>query len=207
VAIVPRLYSIKPAITLRGRTFRGLRGWAGKPLHPPLTDFPIVSYVLCAAFDLVSFIAWRTKGSDSTIPANAFVAATWVIVPGAVVSLGTALTGFWDWWRGIARNRSSGPIGRARHTQVWRTINWHATVMLTVTAIVIVDIAVRLAQYDRHHATLPVTILSVLAGLLVVFGASYGGSLVFDYQFNVEDLEGSTVYDETEVDQMPGKKR
>jgi uncharacterized membrane protein len=206
VAIVPRLYSIKPAITLRGRKFRGLRGWAGKPLHPPLTDFPIVSYVLCAAFDLVSFVAWKAKGSGSTIPSDAFVAATWVIVCGAVVSLGTALTGFWDWWKGIARDRSTGPIGRARHTQVWRTINWHATVMLTVTAIVIVDVVLRLIQYDRHHATLPLTILSVIAGLLVSFGATYGGSLVFDYQFNVEDLAGSTVYDESESDQMPGKK-
>lgn len=37
-----RLFSIKPSITLKGREFRGLRGWAGKPLHPPLTDFPIV---------------------------------------------------------------------------------------------------------------------------------------------------------------------
>ena len=33
-----------------------------------------------------------------------------------------------------------------------------------------------------------------------------GGSLVFDYQFNVESISGSTVWDETETDQFPGKK-
>jgi uncharacterized membrane protein len=203
---VPKLYSIKPSITFRGRRFFGIRGWSGKPTHPPLTDFPIVAYVLAAAFDVISFIAWRSKGTDSTIPFNAFIAATWVIVAGALVSLATALTGFWDWWKGIPRKRSTGPLGRAQHTQVWRTINWHATVMLTVTAIVVVDIVVRLSQYDRHHATLSTTVLSVLAGLLVSYGATYGGSLVFDYQFNVEDVTGSTVWDETEEDRFPGRK-
>ena len=41
-----RKFSIRPTLTLKGRTFKGLRGWSGKPLHPPLTDFPIVAYVL-----------------------------------------------------------------------------------------------------------------------------------------------------------------
>jgi uncharacterized membrane protein len=203
---VARLFSIKPSITLKGRKFKGIRGWAGKPTHPPLTDFPIVAYILAAAFDLVSYIVWKVKGADSTVAADAFIAATWVIIPGAVVSLGAALTGFFDWWKGLDRKPNSGPIGQASHTQVWRTVNWHMTVMLTVTVIVIIDILVRLGQYNRHYATLPTTVLSVLAGLLVFYGAAYGGSLVFDYQFNVEGLKGSTAWDETEEDQPPGKK-
>ncbi|MEA2581373.1 MAG: putative rane protein [Actinomycetota bacterium] len=201
-----RLFSIKPSITFKGRKFKGIRGWAGKPTHPPLTDFPIVAYILAAAFDLVSYIVWKMKGADSTVAADAFIAATWVIIPGAVLSLGAALTGFFDWWKGLDRRPNTGPIGKASHTQVWRTVNWHMTVMLTVTVIVIIDIVVRLGQYDRHYATLPTTVLSVLAGLLVVYGAGYGGSLVFDYQFNVEGLKGSTAWDESEVDQLPGKK-
>ena len=44
-------FAFRPTLTFRGRTFKGLRGWSGKPLHPPLTDFPIVAYVLAAAFD------------------------------------------------------------------------------------------------------------------------------------------------------------
>jgi len=51
-----KLFSIKPGITLRGRTFKGLRGWSGKPMHPPLTDFPIVAYVLVAVFDVISYV-------------------------------------------------------------------------------------------------------------------------------------------------------
>ena len=196
-----KLFSIKPSLTLKGREFRGLRGWAGKPLHPPLTDFPIVCYLLTAVFDIISYFA-----AGSQAAGNCFVAATYVIIAGALVSLGTALTGFWDWWKGMDRQPSTGFPGKAKHTQVWRTANWHMSVMLTVTGIVIADIIVRLLQFGDRHADFTTMILSILAGVLVSYGAAYGGSLVYDYQFNVESLDGSTAWDETETDQLPGDK-
>jgi uncharacterized membrane protein len=196
-----RLFSIKSGMTLKGREFRGLRGWAGKPLHPPLTDFPIVCYVLVAVFDIISYF-----GIGSQVKLNFFVAGTYVIIAGALVSLGTALTGFWDWWKGMDRDPSTGFPGKARHTQVWRTANWHMAVMLTVTGIVIADIIVRLLQFDDGDANFSTMILSIFAGALVSYGATYGGSLVYDYQFNVESLDGSTAWDETESDQTPADK-
>ena len=202
-----RLFSIKPGMTLKGREFRGLRGWAGKPLHPPLTDFPIVCYALTALFDVISFYNASQGGIESRSTArDFFAAATYVIVAGAIVSLGTALTGFWDWWKGMERDRT-GILGRAKHTQVWRTANWHMAVMLTVTGIVIVDIVVRCRQFSQGYTEPFTMVLSILAAALVSYGAAYGGSLVYDYQFNVESLEGKTVWDETEVDQNPGEKR
>jgi len=39
-------FSVRPSITFKGRKFLGLRGFTGKPLHPPLTDVPIGAYVL-----------------------------------------------------------------------------------------------------------------------------------------------------------------
>jgi uncharacterized membrane protein len=206
-AKMPRLFSFKPALTFKGRAFHGVRGWAGKPTHPPLTDFPVVCYVLAATFDLISFVGHRGSGSSvRPFVRDFFMSGTYVIIAGAIVSLATATTGFWDWWKGIDRE-PTGPLGRAKHTQVWRTINTHMTIMLTVTAIAVADIIVRLAQMDTHHATLGVLVLSLAAGLLVVTGAAYGGSLVFDYRFNVESLGRSTVWDESEVDQMPADKR
>jgi uncharacterized membrane protein len=77
---------------------------------------------------------------------------------------------------------------------------------VTVTVLVIVDIVVRLAQFDDGFARVPTMVLSIVAAVLVFVGAVYGGSLVFDYQFNVESLEGSTAWDETEVDQLPADK-
>lgn len=63
-------------------------------LHPPLTDFPIVAYVLVAILDLVSYIA---SYQDSLgVGRDTFVTGTWVIIAGAIVSLGAAITGFWD---------------------------------------------------------------------------------------------------------------
>jgi uncharacterized membrane protein len=120
--------------------------------------------------------------------------------------LATALTGFWDWWKGMDRQPSSGFLGKAKHTQVWRTANWHMAVMLTVTTIVIADIILRLLQYDNGYANLSTMTLSILAGSLVSYGAAYGGSLVYDYQFNVESLDGSSAWDETETDQLPSNK-
>ena len=196
-----RLFSIKPSMTLKGREFRGLRGWAGKPLHPPLTDFPIVCYVLVAVFDVISYIA-----PSGSVARDFFVSGTYVIIAGAIFSLGTALTGFWDWWKGMERQPSTSFPGKAKHTQAWRTANWHMAVMLSVTGIVIADIIVRLLQFDAGHVNFSTMILSILTGALVSYGATYGGSLVYDYQFNVESLDGSTAWDETERDQMPGDK-
>jgi uncharacterized membrane protein len=187
-----RKFSIRPGITLRGRKFKGLRGFSGKPLHPPLTDIPVAAYVLVAVFDVVS----RVAGDDSTIGRDFFVSGTHVIIAGAVVSLATALTGFWDWLK------SSDPGTQAR-----RTANWHMTVMLTVTAIVIVDIVIRLFQWSDHVATTPlVMILSIIAGGLVSIGALYGGELVYDFGFNVETAGDSPVWHESEEDVFPGQK-
>ena len=200
-----RLFSVRPALTLKGRAFHGIRGWAGKPTHPPLTDFPVVCYALAAAFDVISFVGGRGSGSSRPFARDFFMAGTYVVIAGAIVSLATVTTGFWDWWKGIDRE-PTGPLGRAKHTQVWRTINTHMAIMLTVTAIVVVDIIVRLEQVDIHHATVGVLILSLVAGLLVAVGAAYGGTLVFDHQFNVESAVGSTVWDESEVDQTSADK-
>lgn len=205
-----RLFSIRPGMSLKGRKFKGLRGYSGKPFHPPLTDIPITAYIFAAVFDIISYFKGYNGSGEyaqvSDVAHAFFLAGTYTIIGGAIVSLGTAVTGFWDWWKGLDRDRSTGLLGKAKHTQVWRTANWHMTLMLTTTAIVIVDIIVRLVQFDDGYAKLFVMILSVLAAAIVSWGATYGGSLVYDYQFNVEDLSGTTVWDETEIDQMPGDK-
>src|ERR671918_1695319 len=96
-----KLFSIKPALSFKGRKFKGLRGWSGKPLHPPLTDFPVAAYVLAAAFDVVSYFAARGNdaalGARSGVAHDFFVAATYVMVAGGTFSLGAGVTGFLGW--------------------------------------------------------------------------------------------------------------
>ena len=203
---MPRLFSIKPTLTMKRRKFKGLRGWAGKPTHPPLTDIPVAAYVLAAVFDLISFF---TRNADSTVSRDFFVAATYVLIGGVIVSIPTALTGVWDWLKSTPK-----------HTQAWRTANWHMAVMLTVTAIVIVDIVLRLDRWPpqgpiegfRGFEPIPgasginlvILILSLLAGGLVAFGATYGGALVYEYGFNVETSGDHPVWHESETDVYPG---
>jgi uncharacterized membrane protein len=191
-----RLFSIRPTWSFKGRRSQGLRGFTGKPFHPPLTDFPIACYALAAVFDLISFF------SDQMDPKaqDFFAAATFVMVSGFIVSLGTAFTGFMDWWKGIPRDRKTGWLGKAKHTQVWRTINWHATVMLTVTAITLVDVLLRIGSFDEGQTNGLWLVLSLVAAGLVLFGAAYGGTLVFEYGFNVENV--SEVWEESEEDHV-----
>lgn len=198
---MPKLYSIRPTLSLKGRRFRGLRGFTGKPFHPPLTDFPIVCYSLAAVFDLISYVS----SGDDPKAHDFFAAATFVMVAGFVVGLGAAITGFFDWWKGIPRDRRSGPIGRAKHTQVWRTINWHATVMVTVTVITLADLLLRIPSFEEGQTQLAWLVLSVLAAALVLFGAAYGGTLVFEYGFNVENVD--EVWTETDEDHVRGERR
>jgi uncharacterized membrane protein len=198
---VARIYSIRPTLSLKGRRSQGLRGFSGKPFHPPLTDFPIVCYALAAVFDLVSFFS----GADDPKAHDFFAAATFVIVAGFVVGLGAVFTGFLDWWKGIPRDRTSGPIGTAKHTQVWRTINWHATVMIVVTVLTLLGLVLRIGGFDEGQTQIAWLVLSCLAAALVLFGAAYGGTLVFEYGFNVENID--EVWNESEQDHVRPERR
>ena len=186
-----RKFSVRPTLTLKGRTFKGLRGWSGKPLHPPLTDFPIVAYVFAAGFDVVSWIG----GADRGWARELWHAGTFVFVAGAAVSVFAALTGLWD-------ARKSSESG----TQARRTINTHATIMITVTVLALADVVWRLNGY-RSEAVTPIGIalLSVVIALLVSVGATFGGTLVYDYGFNVETAGDSAVWHKSETDVFPGQ--
>jgi uncharacterized membrane protein len=186
-----RHFSFRPGLTLRGRQFKGLRGWAGKPSHPPLTDVPVGAYMIAAALDVIS-----VAGQDNAWARDFYRAATFVLVAGAAISLLTILTGWWDWLR------SSQPGTQAR-----RTINAHAVTMLTVTTLVLADLATRIFVYPAHHYT-PVVplVLSLAAAALTVLGGTLGGGLAYDYGFNVETAGDSPVWHQSEVDVFPGDK-
>ena len=185
-----RKFSVRPTLTLKGRTFKGLRGWSGKPLHPPLTDFPIAAYVLGAVFDVLSIIG----GEDRTWARELWHAATFVFVGGAAVSVLAAFTGLWDAWM-------SSEAG----TQARRTINTHATIMMTVTVLALADVAWRLNAYNIEPVTpVGIAVLSVVIALLVSVGATFGGTLVYDYGFNVETAGDHPAWHKSETDVLPG---
>jgi len=185
-----RKFSVRPVLTVKGRTFKGLRGWSGKPAHPPLTDFPIAAYIFAAAFDVISIIG----GTHHTWAREFFHAGTYTFIGGGAVSVLAALTGLWDAWK-------SSEAG----TQARRTINTHATIMVTVTVLALADIAWRLNDYHTKASTPGgIVALSIVIAVLVSIGATFGGSLVFDYGFNVETAGDDPVWHTSDLDVFPG---
>jgi len=180
---------------MKGRKFKGIRGWAGKPTHPPLTDIPVAAYVLVAVFDVISFVASRND-PFSNVARDFFVAGTHVVWAGAIISVFTIITGFWDWLKSTP-NR----------TQAWRTANWHMAVMLTASMLVAANIMLRFAYWETGYeqgTDGTIMALSVVVGLLVMFGSLYGGAMVYEFAFNVEQ-DFDHAYTETPDDHWPGK--
>ena len=185
-----RKFSIRPTLTIKGRTFKGIRGWSGKPLHPPLTDVPIAAYIMAAGFDVISVIA----GKEHSLARDLWHAGTFLFVAGAVVSVFAAITGLWD-------AKSSSEAG----TQARRTINTHATIMIVVTVLALGDLAWRLNDYHTALVTpAGIAVLSVIIGVLVSVGATFGGAMVFEYGFNVEPAGDHPVWHKSETDVFPG---
>jgi uncharacterized membrane protein len=186
-----RRFSFRPTFTFRGRQFKGLRGWAGKPLHPPLTDIPVAAYVFVAAFDLISAL-----GHEQEWARDFYRAGSFVLIVGAAVSVLTALTGFWDWLK------STEP-----GTQVRRTANAHMLTMVTMTVLVLTNVALRVFVYwDEPSTTGLVLALSLVVAGLVTGGAALGGALAFEYGFNVETAGDHPAWHRSEVDVLPGHR-
>src|SRR5205823_10979002 len=138
------------------------------------------------------------RGGLSTILRHHAVApqrykgATFTMWGGAIVSVATALTGFWDWYRASEKG-----------TQARRTINAHAWTMITATVLVIVDLIMRTWVYDNSlHTPGRVLVISLVIFVLIVLGGTIGGELTYDYGFNVETAGDSPVWAKTEADVM-----
>ena len=185
-----RTFSFRPGLTLRGRKFKGLRGYAGKPFHPPLTDVPIGAYTVVAVLDVLSKLL---HSGHKEVALQLYKGGTFTMWVGAGVSVFTALTGFWDWWKSSEKG-----------TQARRTINAHAWTMITATVLVIVDLILRTWVYDNAAATPGrVLVISLVIMLLITVGGTIGGELTYDYGFNVEVAGDSPVWAKSEQDVFP----
>jgi uncharacterized membrane protein len=150
------------------------------------------AFMLAAVFDLISIVG----GDDQPWARDFYRAASFVLVAGGLVSLLALLTGFWDWLTSTEKG-----------TQARRTVNAHAWTMTTVTVIVAVGIVVRALEYwDQPSTPLAALVLSLVAAALTVVGGTIGGTLAFDYGFNVETAGDHPVWHTSETDVFPGEK-
>ncbi len=181
-----RRFSFRPALEFRGRKFKGLRGFAGKPFHPPLTDVTVGAYTIAPVLDIASFLF-----KDSSWAETAHVAAGYVFVIGAVSSIATVITGFVDW------------LTTEKGTQNRRMANAHAWTMVLMTVFVLISLWYRnFAEGGEYYAEPDGigVVLSLIVLGLVTIGGTIGGSLVYDWGFNIETAKDSAVWHPSESD-------
>lgn len=181
-----RRFSFRPTIEFRGRKFKGLRGFAGKPFHPPLTDVTVGAYTIAPLFLIVAFLF-----KDSSWAGDMQKAGAWVLLVGGISSVATALTGFADW------------LNTQKGTQVRRMANAHAWTMIVLTVIALFTLwYIFLANGGRHFSEpsgWAVALGLVILGL-VSLGGTMGGSLTYDWGFNVETAKDHPVWHPSEQD-------
>ena len=178
-----RRFSFRPAFEFRGRKFKGLRGFAGKPSHPPLTDVPVGAYVIGPVLDLTALL-WR----DSSWANDVYRAGGFTLLVGATVSVATIVTGFADW------------LNTERGTQMRRMANAHAWAMITLTVLVLGDLGLRYLGDRSQSPDGMIVLFGLLIAALVTIGGTIGGSMVYDFGFNVETASDNHVYHVSEQD-------
>lgn len=181
-----RRFSFQPGLEFRGRKFKGLRGFAGKPFHPPLTDVTVGAYTIAPILLILAFLFQTSSWAEDAQKAGA-----WVLLIGGISSTATALTGFADW------------LNTQKGTQVRRMVNAHAWTMIVLTAVVLLALwYLFLAEGGAYFSepSGPTVILSLIIFVLVTIGGTIGGSLTYDWGFNVETAKDHPVWHPSEQD-------
>jgi uncharacterized membrane protein len=142
-----------------------IRGFPGKPSHPPLTDVAIGAYTVGVAM----LVAGALGLEEEQMAHGALLA----IGGGLAVSLPTALTGLLDWLQ----------IEKGTPRRTIATV--HLIAMLLATAAFAVTFLTHLDGYDDGTVEGQVAVLGLVAEGLLTAGGYLGGTLVFVYGVRV----------------------
>jgi uncharacterized membrane protein len=145
-----------------------LKGLAGHPLHPPLTDATIGTYTFATAAAVLSRLG---------VSEHNMATAWWLaLVAGLIVSAPTALAGFVDW------------LDISTGTPLWRTATLHLSVMLAATILFAITAGVGHADYVDGTIGGGSLILTLVAFATLTLGGWLGGAIVFVHGMRVLSL-------------------
>jgi uncharacterized membrane protein len=145
-----------------------LKGLAGHPLHPPLTDVTIGAYTFATAMAVLSRLGVSEHNTAT---------AWWLgLIAGLIVTGPTALVGFVDW------------LDIARGTPLWRTATLHLTVMLTATILFAITAGAGHADYVSGSISGGSLILTLVGFGVLTLGGWLGGAIVFVHGMRVLTL-------------------
>lgn len=132
----------------------------GHPLHPPLTDFPIVLWSISLLWDILAFARGDPFWAQFSF---------WSIATGLVAALPTLATGLLD-YASIPDDQQAAE----------RTATRHMIVMLCTTALFVGSLLLRYGQDSLGSLrTIVAVILSAVGVALLPVGGWLGGELVF----------------------------
>ena len=152
-----------------------LKGWPGKPSHPPLTDASIGAYTVG-----VAMLVLGALGVEEEPMAHGALLA---IGGGLALALPTALTGLLDWL----------DIPKGTPTRTIATV--HLFTMLTATVLFAVAFVGQLDGYEHGQVKTLGLVFGVGAEALLAAGGYIGGTIVFVYGNRVLKRQDTTVHD------------
>jgi uncharacterized membrane protein len=138
-----------------------VKGWPGKPSHPPLTDASIGAYTVG-----VTMLVFGALGVEEEPMAHGSLLA---IGGGLALALPTALTGLLDWL----------DIPKGTPPRTAATV--HLFTMLTATALFAVAFVGQLDGYDHGQVDTLGLAFGLAAEVVLAAGGYIGGTLVFVY--------------------------
>jgi uncharacterized membrane protein len=148
------------------RTLLGLiKGWPGKPSHPPLTDASIGAYTVGAVMLVLGAL-----GIEEEQMAHGALLA---IGGGLALAAPTALTGLLDW------------LDIPKGTPARTTATVHLLTMVTATIVFALTFAIHLDGYDDGEVEAAALVLGLVAEGLLAAGGYLGGAIVFHYGVRV----------------------
>jgi uncharacterized membrane protein len=138
-----------------------VKGWPGKPSHPPLTDASIGAYTVGVAMLVVGAL-----GVQEEPMAHGSLLA---IGGGLALAVPTALTGLLDW------------LDIPKGTPVRTVATLHLFTMLTATVLFAAAFVAQLDGYDHGRVDTLGLVLGLVAEAVLAAGGFLGGAIVFVY--------------------------
>jgi uncharacterized membrane protein len=145
-----------------------LRGIAGHPLHPPLTDVTVGAYTFATAMAVLSRVGVSEHNTAT---------AWWLgLIIALVAAIPTAITGFADW------------LTISPETPLWRTATLHLSAMLSATVVFAIAAGAGHGDYVDGTVGGGSLVLTLVGFVLLTVGGWLGGAIVFTHGMRVLKL-------------------
>ena len=144
---------------------RLLKGFPGKPLHPPLTDASIGSYTLGVA----ALVAGKAGLEQAQMAHTALIAISF----GLIVAAPTAITGILDWW------------DLDKDSPARRVATIHFVLMVSTTLLFALTWLLQRPGYNADEVRTGGLVAGLVAFVFLAAGSNIGGANVFVYGIRV----------------------